>query len=323
MENALPLLEISGDVRSRGCAHGEVFKQQIQDLLPPYFDYLDSVSRHHGVEPLTKARVLEISRTYEEPAEQYAPDLMEEVRGIADAAGVPFEEVFCLNAFLDIFDYLSPPFVQSGCTTLMVPGNLDGEGALVAQNYDLPAYFAPAAILLRIVDADVPSALFYTSAGMLACSGLNVSGIGVVINNLVPSDSGPGIPYPFIIRKVLAAERIGDAIDAVGAAQRASGMNYVLCDSNGEIFSLETSAKEYEVLCPFDGPMAHSNHYLAERLKPLECRAWDQRGQSILRWGRATRLLRGSGPLDSEVLRHILCDRVNAPIGICRHDVNG
>ena len=323
MENALPLLEISGDARSRGCAHGEVFKQQIQDLLPPYFDYLDSVSRHHGVEPLTKARVLEISRTYEEPAEQYAPDLMEEVRGIAGAADVPFEEVFCLNAFLDIFDYLSPPFVQSGCTTLMVPGNLDGEGALVAQNYDLPAYFAPAAILLRIVDADVPSALFYTSAGMLACSGLNVSGIGVVINNLVPSDSGPGIPYPFIIRKVLAAERIGDAIDAVGAAQRASGMNYVLCDSNGEIFSLETSAKEYEVLCPFDGPMAHSNHYLAERLKPLECRAWDQRGQSILRWGRATRLLRGSGPLDSEALRHILCDRVNAPIGICRHDVNG
>ena len=99
MENALPLLEISGDAGARGRAHGEVLREQIQDLLPPYFEFLDRVSKYHGLEPLTKSRALEISGTYVEPAERYAPDLMEEARGIAQAADVPFEEVFCLNEF--------------------------------------------------------------------------------------------------------------------------------------------------------------------------------------------------------------------------------
>jgi hypothetical protein len=101
-------------------------------------------------------------------------------------------------------------------------------------------------------------------------------------------------------------------------------MNYVLCDRHGEIYDLETSARDYEVLCPFGGPMAHSNHYLTERLKPLERRAWDQRGQTIARWGRAIRLLRASPP-DAAALRTMLADHVNDPIAICRHekDVDG
>ena len=66
--------------------------------------------------------------------------------------------------------------------------------------------------------------------------------------------------------------------------------------------------------------MAHSNHYLTDRLKPFERREWGGRGQSLLRWGRATRLLKACDHLDSEALRDILSDRVNTPIGICRHN---
>lgn len=142
----------------------------------------------------------------------------------------------------------------------------------------------------------------------------------MVINNLVPSDAGGGVIYPFIIRKILQSVRIGDAIDAVVAQPRASGMNYVLCDENGEIYDLETTAKAYEVICPFDGPMAHANHYITDRLKPYERRQWDARGQSILRWGRATRLLKSVPKPDVHILQDILSDRVNAPIGICRHN---
>ena len=174
--------------------------------------------------------------------------------------------------------------------------------------------------MIKMVGEACPDALIYTSAGMLGCTGLNSEGIGVVINNLVPEDSGPGVPYPFVIRGILASERIGDAIDAVVAHPRASGMNYVLCDRNGEIYDLETTAREYEVTCPFEGPMAHTNHYLTERLKPLERRQWNQRGQSILRWGRATRRLLSCERADAAAFREILTDKVNYPIGICRYN---
>ena len=155
---------------------------------------------------------------------------------------------------------------------------------------------------------------------MLGCAGVNDAGIGVVINNLVPSDASGGVLYPFIIRRILESVRIGDAIDAVVAKPRASGMNYVICDENGEIYDLETTAEEYEVICPFDGPMAHSNHYLTDQLKPFERRQWDQRGQSILRWGRATRLLKSCDKRNADALKNMLSDRVNAPMGICRHN---
>ncbi|MEE2754199.1 MAG: C45 family peptidase [Candidatus Latescibacterota bacterium] len=316
----LPILEVSGSPEERGRAHGETFGGLIRELVPAFFDDLEQTSKNHSLPVMTRERALEIVATYREPCRGYAADLFEELEGIASAANVSADELLALNAFLELHDYYSDAFVISGCTSLMVPGTTSGEGALIAQNYDLASLFADAAVLIKVKSDDQPDALFYTSAGMLGCSGVNEAGVGVVINNLVPSDSTGGVIYPFIIRKILQSVRIGDAIDAVVAQPRASGMNYVLCDENGEIYDLETTAKEYEVTCPFDGPMAHANHYLMDRLKPFERRQWDARGQSILRWGRATRLLKSADNPDAGTLRDILSDRVNAPIGICRHN---
>ncbi len=316
MSQTLPLIEVGGSPTARGQAHGEAFRDRIRDLVAANFEDMVHATRGY----LTKARVYEIVSTYEGPARDYAPDLFEEMVGIARAADVCVADVLALNAFLELHDYYSDAFVVSGCTSLMVPGSTSGDGALIAQNYDLSSIYAAAAVLIKVKNERAPDALFYTSAGMLGCAGVNSAGIGVVINNLVPSDAADGVVYPFIIRRILQSVRIGDAIDAVVAKPRASGMNYVLCDENGEIYNLETTAKEYEVICPFDGPMAHSNHYLTNRLKPFERRQWDQRGQSILRWGRATRLLKSRDQLQADTLKNILSDRVNAPMGICRHN---
>ncbi len=316
MSQTLPLLEVSGSPTERGQAHGEAFKEMIRDLVAVNFE--DMVHATQGY--LTKERVYEIVSTYTGPTRDYAPHLFEELEGIAEAADVPLEDLLALNAFLELHDYYSDAFLVSGCTSFMVPGSTSGEGALIAQNYDLSSIYAAAAILVKVKNDHAPDALFYTSAGMLGCAGVNEAGIGVVINNLVPSDASGGVLYPFIIRRILESVRIGDAIDAVVAKPRASGMNYVICDENGEIYDLETTAEEYEVICPFDGPMAHSNHYLTDRLKPFERRQWDQRGQSILRWGRATRLLKSCDKRNADALKNMLSDRVNAPVGICRHN---
>lgn len=316
MSQTLPLLEVSGSPTERGQAHGETFKDLIRDLVTINFE--DMVQGTQGY--LTKERVYEIVSTYAGPNRDYAPHLFEEMEGIAEAADVPAEDLLALNGFLELHDYYSDAFMVSGCTSFMVPGNTSGEGALIAQNYDLSSIYAAAAILVKVKNDHAPDALFYTSAGMLGCAGVNDAGIGVVINNLVPSDASGGVLYPFIIRRILESVRIGDAIDAVIAKPRASGMNYVICDENGEIYDLETTAREYEVICPFDGPLAHSNHYLADRLKPFERRQWDQRGQSILRWGRATRLLKSCDKRNADALKNMLSDRVNTPVGICRHN---
>jgi isopenicillin-N N-acyltransferase-like protein len=207
----------------------------------------------------------------------------------------------------------------------MVPGAIDGAGAVVGQNYDMDDFYAPAAVILRIRPNDGPECVVYTSAGMLGCAGLNSAGIGCVINNLHANDSGPGLPYPAVVRRIMSATGIGAAISAALDAPRASGMNYIVADPNGEIYNLETTARRFDVFTPIDAPMAHANHYLSDRLKDQDRRPLDVMGQSILRWGRATRLLRAHSSLDADTLRQILADQVNAPIGICRTpaDING
>ena len=102
MSDGLPMLEVSGSPVNRGHAHGEAFREEIRALLPVYFSYLERLSRDHRVPVLSKTRVLEITRTYSKPAEAYASDLVDEARGIAMGAGVPYEEILALNGFLDI-----------------------------------------------------------------------------------------------------------------------------------------------------------------------------------------------------------------------------
>ena len=133
----LPYLEVSGSPRERGRAHGEAFRETIRTLLDAYFEDLEGTSLENGIEPLTKARAIEISGSYLVPAENYAPDLVAEARGIAEGADAPFEEILALNAFLDLYDHLSNAFLKGGCTTLMAPGEIDGTGAVIGQNYDL------------------------------------------------------------------------------------------------------------------------------------------------------------------------------------------
>jgi isopenicillin-N N-acyltransferase-like protein len=320
MQAELPVLEISGRPKARGRAHGEAFRDEIQTLVAAYFNELEEGARHYDLKPLPKRRVLEISQAFAGPTEAHSPDLFDEARGIAEGSDTPFEEILALNAFLETRDYTSSAFAEAGCTSLMVPGDRNGNGATIGQNYDLPSIFAPATILLRITDSEGPDAIVFTLTGMVGCAGLNSAGIGVVINNLIPADAGPGVIYPFVTRRILASETIGEAMDVILSHPRASGLNYVICDPNGEIYDFETTARDYEVFCPFDGPIAHANHYLSDRFKPLERRARDQLSNSILRWGRATRLLRAVRRPTAGTLRKILADHVNRPIAICRHN---
>ena len=149
MTTELPLLQVSGTPRERGRAHGETFGGLIRELVPAFFDDLEHTSRAHAVTVMTREKTLEIVRTYVEPTRDYAPDLFEELEGISDAADVAVDDVLALNAFLELHDYHSDAFTISGCTSLMIPGSTSGEGALIAQNYDLASLFAEAAVLIE------------------------------------------------------------------------------------------------------------------------------------------------------------------------------
>ena len=112
----IPVLDLAGTPGQLGAAHGEAQRERIREYADRFIGWMASTAA---------VRVSEVelwSRWAPQVAvnQRETPDLIEEMRGIARGAGVPFERIFLLNSLLDLssFRYLgvdaSPEMVEAG-----------------------------------------------------------------------------------------------------------------------------------------------------------------------------------------------------------------
>jgi len=318
-------LELSGEPYVRGKAHGLQFRPQIREVVAKDRMATERVIQERTGIALPDEHWLSLVRRYLVHVEEYAPDLVEEVRGIADGADLPFEQLFAFNAFLDFCDLSSRPLAPKllfGCTTFAAANIATQDGrAYLGQNYDWRTIYRPAATLLQYHRSDGPSALLFTFAGLLGCAGMNSAGLGIVINKLTPSDSRPGVTYPFILRKALEQTNIPDAIGAIVGAHRASGIFYLIADNSGEIIGVETTATDYDILYAMEDYLGHANHYVHPRLLPYDAPNRWLKADTYVRWSRINKLLqRRCGQIGLDDLQAFTRDHVGY---ICHHPEPG
>jgi len=149
--------------------------------------------------------------------------------------------------------------------------------------------------------------------------GYNSAGISLTGNQVDSNDMRVGVPRLLLVRKILAAKTLGEAIDAALLKERASNYNQVITDASGEIYSIEGSATDYAPLYSTDGYLVHTNHYVAPWMRKFE---FDPNGitSSIVRYNRGTRLLgKNLGRITVDKMKEFLSDHVNYPGSICRH----
>ena len=79
----------------------------------------------------------------------------------------------------------------------------------------------------------------------------------------IPDDSRIGIPRLVVSRAVLGSRRISGAIGRALVPHRAAGYNHLIAHESGEMYSIEVSARRFEILHGTDGYMVHTNHYLS------------------------------------------------------------
>ena len=261
------------------------------------------------------AKAVERSKVYLPYAEEFYPDFVEEIRGYADGAKLPFQEVFAMCCH----ELLSPSG-HKGCTDVVVSDDLTADGSVLAgHNEDWDSSCLPLVVLLHARPSKKPSYICTSYAGLLPSTGMNDRGICLTGNALSPNDTRVGIPKIFPVRKVFEATRIGEAIESAMPRDRASSYNNICTDSNGEIYSLEGSATDFERLYGVDGYMVHTNHYLSEKMRRFEedplamtC--------SVVRYNRALRLIESQlGEVTVESMISLFKDHVNRPDSICRH----
>ncbi len=85
------VIEASGSHRDVGRQVGEAGREIIEWGLDAYAE------RFEGLAGFGFAEAVERARDYLRPAEDYVPQAVDQLRGMAEAANVPFDHLFALN----------------------------------------------------------------------------------------------------------------------------------------------------------------------------------------------------------------------------------
>ena len=308
-------IELEGGAYERGRQYGARVSGAIRQNIEAY---LRLVEFHAG---LSRDAALAEATAFGPFIEAHAPDLLLEMRGIADGAGCDLVEVLLLNARSELMGNLSPASTGE-CTALAAaPEVTEEEKVLLAQNWDWYTAVEPQPVLLHIRQPGRPDILTLTEAGQVAKIGLNAAGLGVGLNFLAHAHRGQGLPVHIILRQMLGCANLGEAIHAALSVPRGGAANIPLAHAEGEILDLELTATDADFLYADAGWLVHANHYESLRLRGGDT-GLPTSMSTLARAARARRLLStaaGRGAVSVETFRSILRDHAYGAYAICRH----
>jgi len=245
--------------------------------------------------------------------EQHFPHYVEEVRGLADGAGIPFEMAFFIQVATEMhFIPETQAGRAEGCSAAAAAGP---GGAVIGQNWDVPEAAAGKQIILHLFPTQGPEILMFTYAGVIGYIGMNSHGVAHVANQLASPGWQPGIPQYFLKRRFLESRTIDECLDLLGTLPISSAANYVMADASGRVVDIEMAPEGFRVL--EGGPrQVHANHFTHPDLLPLE-RYLQTIPDSLVRHDR----LLAVGPMQASVeeFQAVFRDHHNYPESICRH----
>jgi isopenicillin-N N-acyltransferase-like protein len=203
------------------------------------------------------------------------PGLVREMEGIAEGAGLPFRDIWMINAHLDLAIWEQqqqqqqqqphPPATPSpelpGCSSHAV----DAGGGIVALGWngdDLSAWMECCIVLRGRPSAGRPFACVCW-AGTIGRPG--TSHTVAVGANSVPANGwrADGLLYNMVCRLMLQCPDTAAAVEVLDDHPTCSAMNYLLADSDGNIADVETDGRTPRTTRPAQGQrwLAHTNHY--------------------------------------------------------------
>lgn len=314
---------LPGSPLERGRAYGEQAGELIRKVKATYQETFGYFTGQ------TWDELKERGRAFLEPASKFAPDLIEEIEGIAQGAGLTFEDVFLLNARSEIM--FSPEALAreapDECTALLaLPPATSGQGAYLAQNWDWLAGVRDCQVLLKLpAEGERPALASFTEAGQVAKMGLNSAGVALVVNNLNTDKPKIGVPWILICRKVLESASLTQALGTVLSTPRAHSINFLLAraqEGRAQGFSLETCPTEPHVLRPEQGMLVHTNHFLEPLTTARDLKAWTHLYPCTYnRHQRASQALaERAGRIDPVRIREVLSDHFDKPHSVCMHE---
>jgi isopenicillin-N N-acyltransferase-like protein len=319
-----PHVRVSGPALQRGREYGEQARDRVRRSIGAYRE----VFAHYAGWDWATVRA-EAAR-FESPIAAFRPAYLEEIRGIAEGAGVDAGDVLAINVRTEVMfaarakqaTARTGPAECSSFAVVPLPGSPGP--VLLGQNWDWLPHTADTVVVLEARQDDGPDFVTVVEAGLLAKTGMNSSGVGLVTNALVTSaDTGsPGLPYHVMLRSILDCENVSDALAALQSGVRSSSANYLIAHPDGIAVDVEAAPGDFSQLFLVfgeGGVLLHTNHFTAQRFGGTDVSVWVMPDSPI----RLDRLRAGvaaaGGRPDLDTFRALLADHANYPSGVCCH----
>jgi isopenicillin-N N-acyltransferase-like protein len=312
VSSEIDIVDLKGAGFARGELYGNLRQSQIERFLN---DWLGSLGAAGVGDPQGYlSQMLEATR-YLNAIDEHSPELLEDVRGIAAGAGVPFDLVLASQLMDEEWAYrvhfLQAPEAPPKCSSVAIHPR-DGL-TWIGQNMDLGSYTNGHLVLIRAApEGQVPGALIFTIGSMIGLLGVNSRGLAVCVNALPQLPAvWQGLPVAFVIRRLLTAEDVTEAAQILHAIPHATGQHYLIADSHS-IRSFEASpAAVLEYHSPNPTRILRTNHPLVGN----PARAFPESINSTARLRSLTARLM-DGELDLETVKAALssCDDADNPV---------
>ena len=310
-------IDVVGTPRELGRQLGEAAGEEIRGFCAI------AMERVSKTVAISNEAALAVARSSIPIAERYAADMVDELRGTAEAARVSLEELMLLQ----VRNQLKP--ADAGCTSFSIGSPIRSE-RIVAQNWDADPALDDFTIVLTRRPVGKPAFMTITQAGLIAYIGFNSEGIGICANTLPAPSRRLGVPHYFLLRGIYEANSLNEAINAVNRGERAIPANIMMTTPQGPA-NLEVTLDTVHVLTgDGSGLVTHTNHCRHPDLVAING-SFPELIQSHSRQTRIdwllTSLSNGDGCDSAEAtheatvqeLQAALRDHDNYPRSICRH----
>lgn len=306
-----PIVEVRGKThRDMGQALGEQLTDRIREVLAEL--------RIPGEYQLPAHRSL-LCGSFLRRMRRYAPELLEEMEGIAEGAGVPRDDVFVYNDLPEMWQ--ADAFgraAAAGCTAF---GFTDSPiGPIIGKNNDIGENAAKYHIPHRYTFPDGRKALIFTWPGTVwANAFVNEQGLAFGGATVTSAGTDPeGFPSNFMFR--VFAERAGSVEEAVALIPTlpisTHAFTGVLADEH-TVRGLEVGVGGHAVLEPEGGACWGTNHFTQAEMLARQKADAQVMATSWARWARLEELTKDT-PHTVEGAKSILAHHADWG-SICQH----
>lgn len=267
LSNGLLYAEIDGrrGPYGIGLQKGKIFSAQIKQFLQKHKNYLLENSGSISFNDLVKALIEQSD--YLRDMEKYAPDVYQEMIGIADGSGAGRDDILLINFVEELFNLIlgsgtSP--VSKGCSTGLLFNRKELPN-IAFMNADLFEYYTDFSVLYRTVYTDrVEFSLSYVGCFGPLC-GCNDKGFCLVANSLLDGamKKGSGLTALSIESELLHCSRVEEAAAKLEQYPRSAGVSYLLMDQKDAANIEATANALHYVREPAPFLQIHTNHLLA------------------------------------------------------------